>query len=86
MYYVAAIVSFLLAIGAWISVTAPFIRSNREEADPQYAGFLIEVFYHLYLALVIGFSHKKPVPFGVYAHGMLLVAAITFGVMGSLGD
>ena len=84
MYYVAAIVSLLLAVGAWISVTAPFVRSNREDADPQYAGFLVAIFYDLYLAVVIGFTHKLKLPLGVYAHGVFLVAAIIFGVMGGL--
>lgn len=86
MYYVAAAVSLLLAVGAWVSVTAPFVRSNNEDAEPQYSGFLIEIFYHLYLAFVIGFSFKKRIPVGVYAHAALLVAAIAFGFMGSLSD
>ena len=86
MYYVAAVISLILAVGAWISVTAPFIRENNEDAEPQYAGFLIGILYHLYLAFVIGFSYKKEIPAGVYAHAMLLVAAIVFGVMGGLSD
>ncbi|MDJ0699327.1 MAG: hypothetical protein QNJ07_05680 [Woeseiaceae bacterium] len=86
MFYVAAVVSLLLAVGAWISVTAPFIRNNNEDAEPQYAGFLIEIFYHLYLAFVIGFSYKKRIPVGVYAHAALLAAAIAFGIMGGLSD
>lgn len=86
MYYVAAVISFILAVGAWISVTAPFIRRNNEDAEPQYAGFLIEIFYHLYLAFVIGSSYKKKIPVGVYAHAVLLVAAIMFGIMGGLSD
>ncbi len=86
MYYVAAVVSFLLAAGAWTSITAPFIRSNNEDAEPQYAGFLVEIFYHLYLAFVIGFSYKKKIPVGVYAHATLLASAIAFGIVGSLSD
>lgn len=86
MYYVAAVVSLILAVGAWVSVTAPFIRSNDEDADPQYAGFLIEIFYHLYLAFVIGISSKKRIPAGVYAHAGLLAATIAFGIMGSLSN
>ena len=84
MYYVAALVAFLLAAGAWLAVTAPFIRSNREEADPQYAGFLIEVFSHLFFAIAISISREKKLPIGVYAHGVLLIAAVSFGVLGSL--
>ena len=86
MYYVAAVVSLLLAVGAWTSVTAPFIRNNNEDAEPQYAGFFVEIFYHLYLAFVIGYSYKKTIPVGVYAHAALLAAAIAFGVLGSLSD
>lgn len=86
MYYIAAIVFLLLAVGAWISTAAPFIRDNREDAGPQYMGWLIGIFYHFFFALWIGFSYKKKIPLGVYGHGVFLVMAFAFGVAGTLSD
>jgi hypothetical protein len=81
MYYLAALVTALFAIGAWNTSTVPFIRKNGEDVEAGYMGWLIDIFTHFFFALVIGFSYKRRIPAGVYVHGLGLVVTIVFLVL-----
>jgi hypothetical protein len=48
MYYLAALVTALLAIGAWNTSTVPFIRKNAENVGAGYMGWLIDIFTHFF--------------------------------------
>ncbi len=86
MYYIAATITALIAVGAWIGSTVPFIRENGEHADAQYMGWVIGIFAHLYFALAIAFSYKRRLPIGVYAHGLALFATGAFLILAKSVD
>ena len=48
---------------------------------PSIRGMAVGVFYDLYLALAIGFSHKLKMPFGVIAHGLALAATVVLLIL-----
>ena len=65
MLYIVAILTFVAAVTLWLTVTAPFIREAGEDADTNYMGMYLAVFFHFLFPISVGFSKKRPVPFGV---------------------
>ena len=75
-YYIAASITAFLAVAAWTRSTVPFLRKSGEDVDPGYAGWLLAIVTHFFFALVIGVSHKRQLPWGVYAHGLLVLLTV----------
>jgi hypothetical protein len=82
MYYILAIVTFIIAVGLWRDVSAPFIRDNNESSDFNYAGMYLAIIIDFFKAIVIGVSYKKKIPIGVYFHGIFLVATTILVILG----
>ena len=86
MFYIAAFITALIAIGTWNTSTVPFIRESGDDARAEYMGWLIGIFSHFFYALVIAFAEKRRIPAGVYAHGLALAATVTFLVLAYRAD
>ena len=83
LVYAVALACLLGAYGLSQSATIPYIRAANESASISYIDFLFTLPYTFVFALWIGFSHKKPVPPGVFGQGLLLVATVALMVFAS---
>lgn len=86
MYYVAAFLTALIAIGAWNTSTVPFVREYGDDVEAEYMGWLIGIFSHFFYALAIAYSYKRKIPVGVIAHGLALVATVALLILAYRGD
>jgi len=78
MYFVLALITFILAIVFWKEFTAPFLTKNGQSVHFDLAIEPLGLVLDFLKAIVARSGGTLKVPVGVYFHGVFLILTVIF--------